>query len=115
MVPRLRNSHGLGLMLAAKLHNCYLAAPAPSRRRWCTLWAGIVDEQLIGPVKVPAGVKINSAAYCELLSEGLFPWLKDQSLSLRKNIMLMQDNVPSHSAKATQQYLASKFAIFKSN
>ena len=56
---------------------------------------------------VLAGVKINSAAYCKLLSEGLFPWLEDQSSSLRKKIMFMQDNAPSHSTKATKQYLAS--------
>ena len=80
---------------------------------WChqagggvMLWARIINKMLIGPVIVLTNVKINSAAYCELLSEWLFPWLEDQSLSLRKKIMFIQDNVPSHSAKATQQYLA---------
>ena len=65
------------------------------------LWAEIIDNQLIGIVIVPAGVKIDSAAYCELFSEGLFLWLDDQSLSLRKKIAFMQNNAPSHSAKAT--------------
>ena len=64
-------------------------------------------QQLISPVIVPDGLKSTSAAYCELLSEGLFPLLEDQSLSLRKKIMFMPDNAPSHSAKATTQYLAS--------
>ena len=40
------------------------------------LWAGIVDNQLIGPVMVPACVKLNSAAYCELLSEDFFLGMK---------------------------------------
>ena len=70
------------------------------------LWAAIIDNQLIGPVMVLAGVKINSAVCCELLSDGLFPWLEDQSLSLRKTIMFIHDNAPSHSAEATKQYQA---------
>ena len=90
--------------IGAKFHN----------RLWChhgggcvMLWARIIDNQLIGPVMVLAGVEINSAAYCELLSERLFPGLEDQFLSLQKKIMFMQDNALSYSAKATKQYLAS--------
>ena len=65
--------------IGAKLHNRF--------RRYqggggVMLWAGIIDNLLIGPIMVPAGVKINSAAFCELFSEGFLSWLVDQSLSL---------------------------------
>ena len=92
---------GLGLVM---LHNRFRHHQGGGGVMLCS---GIIDNQLIGPVMVPAGVKINSAAYCELLSGGHFPWFEDHSLSLRKKIMFMQDNAPSHSAKATQQCLAS--------
>ena len=78
----------------AKLHNRFRR-----HQRGCgAMLVKIIENQLIGPVMVPAGIKINFAADCELLSEGLFPWIEDQSLSLRKKI---QDNSLSHSAKAT--------------
>ena len=90
--------------IGAKLHNRFRRHQGGGG---VMFWVWIIDNQLFGCVMVPAGVKINSAAYRELLSEGLFPWLEDQSLSLRKKIMFMQDNAPLHSAKATKQYLAS--------
>ena len=66
--------------IGVKLHNRFRCHHG---RGSVILWDGIIDNHLIGPVKVPAGVKINSAANCELLSDGLFPWLEDHSLSLR--------------------------------
>ena len=32
-------------------------------------WAVIVSDQLVGPLGVPQGTKINSASYCNLLEE----------------------------------------------
>ena len=84
--------------IAAKLHNRFRRHQGGCG---AMLWVKIIENQLIGPVMVPVGIKIDFAAYCELLSEGLFPWVEDQSLSLRKKIMFMQDNSLSHSAKAT--------------
>lgn len=71
------------------------------------LWAGIVENEIVGPIMVREGVKINSANYCTLLEECLFPWLEEQTLDRRKRLVFMQDNAPSHSARATKEYLAS--------
>ena len=43
------------------------------------IWCGIIDDQLIGPVQVQEGVKIDSKAYCNILEQGLLPWLDQQS------------------------------------
>ena len=64
------------------------------------IWAGIIGNRLVGLIKVPEGVKVTSAAYCDLLIKSLMPWLDDIPLS-------MHDNAPSHSARATQAYLGS--------
>lgn len=37
------------------------------------LWAGIVHDELVGPIMVREGVKINSANYCALLDEVFVP------------------------------------------
>lgn len=71
------------------------------------MWAGIVNNELVGPIMVREGVKINSVNYCALLDECLVPWLDDQNLNRRKKLVFMQDNAPSHSARATKEYLAS--------
>ena len=41
-------------------------------------WAGIVEDELVGPVKVPKGVKVDSEDYCNLLEEVFFPWFEKQ-------------------------------------
>ena len=69
------------------------------------LWAGIINE-LVGPIKVRDGVKINAASYCDLLDEVLVLWLDKQTLALCKKLVFMQDNAPAHSARVTKQYLA---------
>ena len=71
------------------------------------LWAGIINGELVGPTMVHDGVKINSANYCPLLDDCLVPWLDDQTLGLRKKLIFMQDNTPSHSARAMKEYLAA--------
>ena len=60
------------------------------------LWAGIINDELVGPIKVRDGVKINAASYCDLLDEVLVPWLDNQTLALCKKLVFMQDNAPAH-------------------
>ena len=67
----------------------------------------IIGDRLVGPIKVPEGVKVTSAAYCNLLSEFLVPWLDDIPLSLLRAFVFMHDNTPSDSARATQAFLAT--------
>ena len=72
------------------------------------IWAGINGDELVGLVRVPEGVKITSAAYCQLLESALLPWLEDVPLLKRCcKLIFQQDNVPSYSAKATKAYLSS--------
>jgi len=71
------------------------------------IWAGIIGDELVGPVRVPDGVKITSVAYCQLLESALLPWLEDVPLQKRCRLIFQHDNAPSHSAKATQAFLSS--------
>jgi hypothetical protein len=71
------------------------------------IWAGIIDNELVGPVRVPEGVKLTSIAYCTLLETALMDWLETLPLSRRRKVIFMHDNAPSHSAKATGTFLAT--------
>ena len=71
------------------------------------IWAGIIGDRLVGLIKVPEGVKVTSAAYCNLLNESLVSWLDDIPLSLLRDFVFMHDNAPSHSARATQAFLTT--------
>ena len=68
-------------------------------------WARIKGNALIGPYKVPEGVKINAKSYCELLDKFLLPWLEDQPLLQRKIFIFQHDNAPAHKAKYTTNWL----------
>lgn len=70
-------------------------------------WAGIIADQLVGPFRVPDGVKLTSRTYVSFLDEHLSPWLYDLPLLRRRQLIFMHDNAPSHAAKATGTFLAS--------
>ena len=40
------------------------------------IWAGNVGDELVGPVRVPQGVKLTSATYYKFLKNLLVPWLE---------------------------------------
>ena len=48
------------------------------------IWAGIINDQIVGPLREPEGVKLTSVAYCNLLGSVsvLMEWLEDVPLSL---------------------------------
>ena len=70
-------------------------------------WAGIIDDTLLGPFMVEEGVKLTSKTYCDFLEVNFCGWLENVPLSLRKKLVFMQDNAPSHSAKATIEFLST--------
>ena len=70
-------------------------------------WAGIVGDQLVGPFRVPEGLKMNSDSYCAFLEENLVPWLEEQNLRRRRSIVFQQDNAPSHASKYTTAWRES--------
>ena len=59
-------------------------------------WAGIKGSTLVGPYKVPEGMKMNSKAYCEIL---------DRILLQRKSLIFRHDNALTHKAKYTTKWL----------
>ena len=71
------------------------------------IWAGIIGDKLVGPVRVPDGVKVTPASYCNILKELLVPWLDDLPHSLRRNLIFVHGNAPSRSARATKAFSAS--------
>jgi len=71
------------------------------------IWAGIIGDKLVGPIRVPEGVKVTSATYCDLLSKSLVPWMDEIPLALLRDFIFMHDNAPSHSARASREFLAT--------
>ena len=39
------------------------------------IWASIIGDELVGPFRVPDGLKLTAATYCEFLKTALEPWL----------------------------------------
>ena len=70
-------------------------------------WAGIVGDELVGPFRVPDGLKMNSDSYCAFLEENLVPSLEEQNLRRRRSIVFQQDNAPSHASKYTTAWRES--------
>ena len=64
-------------------------------------WAGINGNELVGPYKVPEVVNMTSVAYVAFLKEHLEPWFKSKPLSLKRKIIFIYDNAPSHAANTT--------------
>ena len=71
------------------------------------IWAGIIGDNLVGPIRVPEGVKVTSASYCDLLSKSFVPWMDEISLALLRDFIFMHDNAPSHSVRATREFLTT--------
>lgn len=65
------------------------------------IWAGIINNQIVGPFRVPDGVKMNAESYVAFLKENFISWYKKQPLSLKRKMIFMHDNAPSHAARYT--------------
>ncbi len=70
-------------------------------------WAGIMGRELVGPFRVPEGVKMTSAKYIEFLTDHFLPWYKKKNRAFCSKIIFMHDNAPSHAAKNTSVSLAA--------
>lgn len=68
-------------------------------------WAGIIGNEMVGPFRVPEGVKMNAATYANFLKQNFVPWYRKQRVAFRRKIIFMQDNAPSHAARFTIAYL----------
>lgn len=67
------------------------------------MWAGIIDNFLIGPVVIPNNLNGNN--YLFFLQETLPNLLEDLPLFLRLNMWFMHDGAPPHFSLAVRQYL----------
>ena len=68
-------------------------------------WAGIINNEMVGPFRVKDRVKITAETYTAFLKEFLLPWYKKKSLSFRKKLIFMHNNAPSHAARLTLGFL----------
>ena len=67
------------------------------------IWAGIVNDQTVGPFRVRDGVLCRES-YVDFLKNFL-PWYKKQALALKRKMILIHDNAPSHAARYTREAL----------
>ena len=50
---------------------------------------------------------MNSVTYCLFLEDNFLPWLEDQPLLRRTNLLFRQDNAPAHASKYSKRFLQS--------
>ena len=74
------------------------------------IWAGIINDAIVGPFSVPDGVKMNAESYVEFLKQNFLPWYKKQRMALKRKMIFMHDNAPTHAACYTCDVL-SKFGF----
>ena len=74
------------------------------------IWAGIINDAIVGPFAVPDGVKMNAKSYVEFLKKNFLPWYRKQRLALKRKMIFMHDNTPSHAARYTCDAM-SKFGF----
>jgi len=68
------------------------------------------DGKKCPPIFVPAGVKVNTEAYIDLLATKVVPWLKKTYPN--GNYIWQQDGAPAHTSKKTQDWLRANMANF---
>ena len=69
-------------------------------------WAALIGREVVGPFRVPDGLKMNAQSYTKFLQDNFIPWYRKQRpASFKKKIIFMQDNTPSHAARYTIAFL----------
>ena len=68
-------------------------------------WAGLLGNRVVGPFRVPEGVKLNACSYKQFLADNFLPWLNTQQSQLQESIVFMQDNAPSHNSRLAKGFL----------
>ena len=66
------------------------------------IWAEIIDNTIVGPIRVPDGVRLTSKTYCDLLESVLLLWFENLHLLSRRKVILC-----TTTAKDTSSFLAS--------
>ena len=68
-------------------------------------WAAILGSKLIGPFKVPDGVKMTAFTYTEFLEQNFIPEIHRLEPGLQDNFVFMHDNAPSHESLMARVFL----------
>ncbi|XP_017885361.1 histone-lysine N-methyltransferase SETMAR-like [Ceratina calcarata] len=90
------------------IENPHAVVERHSQRQFsCNVWAGIVNETLIGPVILPN--RLTGQYYLDFLQNELPELLADVPLSTRRDMWYMHDGAPPHSTTAVTNHLNSTF------
>ena len=68
-------------------------------------WAGLHGKNLVGPFRVPDGLKMDSQGYTDFLSRHLLPYYNAMSARDKARTIFMHDNAPSHASAFTKKFL----------
>lgn len=71
------------------------------------LWAGIINNTLIGPYELPQ--RLNGGAYLQFLKEVLPELLEDVPLNVRRNMWFLHDGCPAHYSLSVREFLNETF------
>lgn len=71
------------------------------------VWAGIVDNNLIGPVFLPNN--LNGHNYLHFLENDLQGYLEDVNIAIRQNMWFLQDGAPPHYSNEVREYLCRQY------
>lgn len=66
-----------------------------------------MGRELVGPFRVPEGVKMTSAKYVEFLTENFLPLCQMKNWAFRNKIIFRHDNAPFHAVRNTSASLAA--------
>ena len=97
-------------------HNLHLWAqdnPHAIRRHFyqhqfsVNVWAGIVDDQLIGPFILPN--RLNGDGYLQFLQEDLPGLLENVVLAVRRDMWYLHDGAPPHFRNDVREYLTATY------
>lgn len=72
------------------------------------VWAGLLDDMLIGPVILPA--TLNSERFLTLLRDELPRLLEDVPLASRQGMYLQMDGCPAHYGRNVREFLNNNYA-----
>lgn len=82
--------------------------PTRSQYRFSVnVWAGIIDQQLIGPYIIDG--TLNSGKYLDILRDELPILLENIPLRTRQRLVFQQDGAPPHSTNAVKDFLNATF------
>lgn len=72
------------------------------------VWIGIIDDHLIGPVRLLPN-KLTAETYLHFLQETLPELLEDLPIALRRDMWYMHDGAPPHFGRIVRDYLNEQF------